>query len=81
MGRCYIHKKVEVEVKVGVVEIGGGMAKEEVDKVHNGLTLGSKKVEAAEGIPIQEGPSTSLHQSRKTSKPSACIVESLATLK
>ena len=36
-----------------IVEIGGGMAEEEVDEVHNSLLPGSKKVETAEGIPAK----------------------------
>lgn len=81
MGRCYIHMMISVEVTVMVVEIGGGMAEEEVDDVHNSLIPGSKKVETAEGIPAKRGASTSLYQPGRTSKPSAGIVESLATLK
>ena len=81
MGRCYMHMMISVEVTVMVVEIGGGMAKEEVDEVHNSLIPRSKKVEIAEGIPAKRGASTSLHQPDRTSKQSAGIVESLATLK
>ena len=57
------------------------MAEEEVDKVHNSLLPGSKKVKTAEGIPEKRGASTSLHQPGRTSKPSVGIVEILATLK
>ena len=81
MGRCYIRMMISVEVTVMVVEIGGGMAEEEVDEVHNSLIPGSKKVETAKGILAKRGDSTSLHQPGRTSKPSASIVESLATLK
>ena len=63
------------------MEVGGGMAEEEVNEVHGSLIPGSKKVEAAEGIPAEGGASTSMRQHGKTSKPSVGIVESLATLK
>ena len=68
---------ISVEVIVMVVEIGEGMAEEEVDEVHNSLLPGSKKVETAKGIPAKRGASTSLHQPGRTSEPSAGIVESL----
>ena len=64
-----------------VGEIEGGMAEEEVDRVHNSLIPGSKKIETAEGISEKKRHSTSLHQIGRTNKPSDSIVESLATLK
>ena len=79
MGKCYIHMMISVEVTL--VEIGGWMAEEDVDEFHNSLIPGNKKVETAKGILAKRGASTSLHQPGRTSKPSAGIVEILATLK
>ena len=60
MGRCHIHNNTLVEVMV--VEIREGMAEEDVDEVHNNVIPDSKKMEAIEGILIEGGASTNLHQ-------------------
>ena len=58
----------KILVKVTVVEITGGLAKEEVDKVHDSLIPGSK-AQTAEGILAV----SSLHQRCKTSKLSVVL--------
>mgnify|MGYP007109622691 FL=1 len=78
IGRGWYGKENKMQI---IIIRRGGMAEEEVDEVHNSLIPGSKKVETAKGIPAKRGASTSLHQPGRTSKPSAGIVESLATLK
>ena len=60
-----------------IVEIGGGMTKEEVNKLYNNLIPRSKKVEAIARNPTKRGASTYLHQPNKTSKPSDGMGKSL----
>ena len=53
IGRGWYGKENKMQI---IIIRRGGMAEEEVDEVHNSLIPGSKKVEAAEGIPVEGEP-------------------------